>query len=231
MEKKSRKSRENIDVFHHLEQKKLLIKEISKEFFKGSFIDIGCGIMPYKKIIMPQVFNYMGVDIHNETYASVVQPDKYWDGKVLPFKDEEFDSGMLIEVLEHTPEPESVLKECSRVLKKNSHMLITVPFLWNLHDVPHDEYRYTPYSLNRMINNTGFKVIKLKSFGNWDASMASMLALYVKRSHMNEYKRKILLFFLYPVINYLFKRDAKFSHSSFYEGLMITGLWALVQKQ
>jgi ubiquinone/menaquinone biosynthesis C-methylase UbiE len=46
------------------------------------------------------------------------------DAQDLPFKDKEFDTAVLAEILEHVPDPVKALKEAKRVAKK---VVITVP--------------------------------------------------------------------------------------------------------
>ncbi len=198
----------------------------------GCLLDIGCGKMPYKNYILEhsEVKKYIGLDIENALqYDAEVIPDFTWDGKTMPFENNSFDCAFATEVLEHCPEPEIVLKEVFRVLKPNGIFFFTVPFLWNLHEVPHDEYRYTPFSLQRHLKNTGFSDIIIKATGGWHASMAQMLGLWVRRSPMSNKKRKYMSIVLKPIISYLIKKD-KPNQIKFVEGLMITGLYGIVRK-
>lgn len=208
------------------------MKESPKKrfFFKGNFLDIGCGRMPYKTIIeqSKKLEKYIGLDIINPTYQSEIKPDLFWDGEHIPMENSTIDSAMLIEVLEHVPSPQTVLQEIRRVMNKDGVLLITVPFLWPLHDVPHDEYRYTPFSLERLLNQSDFEVLEMEALGGWNASLGTMLSLYVKR-YLGGRKQRIALFFLKPIIKWLFKRDKKNDHSTFRESSMITGLWCLAK--
>ncbi|ALJ04601.1 methyltransferase type 11 [Pseudalgibacter alginicilyticus] len=200
--------------------------------FSNNVLDIGCGKMPYKKYILEnsKIKNYVGLDIENALeYDKDVKPDFTWDGKKMPFENNSFDCAFATEVMEHCPEPELVLKEVLRVLKPNGVFFFTVPFLWNLHEVPHDEYRYTPFSLQRHLENSGFKDLKIKATGGWHASMAQMLGLWVKRSPMTNKKRKYLSMILKPVIVYLLKMD-KNTIVEFKSGQMITGLYGIAKK-
>lgn len=200
--------------------------------FNGNLLDIGCGKMPYKNYILEnsKVTNYIGLDIENALeYDAAIKPDFNWNGKTMPFENNSFESAFGTEVLEHCQEPEIVLKEVLRVLKPEGIFFFTVPFLWNLHEVPHDEYRYTPFSLERHLKNAGFKEIKINATGGWHAAMAQMLGLWVRRSPMSNTKRKWLSIILKPVIQLLIKMD-KPAQVTFKEGQMITGLYGTAKK-
>lgn len=200
--------------------------------FKGKLLDIGCGKMPYKNYILEysKVESYIGLDIETElTYDNGVKPDYTWDGKVMPFESASFDCAFGTEVLEHCPEPEVVLKEVYRVLKPEGTFFFTVPFLWPLHEVPHDEYRYTPFALERHLKNSGFKDININATGGWHAAMAQMLGLWVRRSPMSKSKRNLISQLLKPIIKYLIKLD-KPKTIIFKEGQMITGLYGIARK-
>ena len=224
---------ENMDVYFPLTLKKELIKRISRDVFKkGNLLDLGCGTMPYKKLIIEnsEIIDYTGVDIENPIYQNTQKPDCFWDGFEVPLESSTFDNAILIEVLEHMPKPENTLKELSRLLKKDGNLLITVPFLWTLHDVPNDEFRYTPFALKRMLEENNFEVINLESFNNWHGSMASMLALYARRGCPVKF-RKIFSFFIFPVVKYLMKKDSGSNKAVFNEGQMITGIWCLAKRK
>lgn len=200
--------------------------------FDGRLLDIGCGKMPYKKHILEHsnVNEYIGLDIEDALlYEVSVQPDFTWDGKKMPFSDSSFDCAFGTEVLEHCPEPEIILGEVIRILKPDGIFFFTVPFLWNLHEVPHDEYRYTPFSLQRHLEKAGFRDIEIKATGGWHASMAQMLGLWVRRSPLSKRKRKWMSIILKPIIGFLIKLDKKRT-VHFVEGQMITGLYGIARK-
>lgn len=200
--------------------------------FKGNLLDIGCGKMPYKKFIVENssVDTYVGLDIENALqYDSDIKPDFSWDGINMPFKSDSFDTAFATEVLEHCPQPEVILTETYRVLKNDGCLFFTVPFLWPLHEVPHDEYRYTPFALSRLLREAGFKNIDMKATGGWHASMAQMLGLWARRAPIKNNKRKWLSGILKPVIKQLIQKDQQ-SKLEFTEGQMITGLYGIAFK-
>lgn len=204
--------------------------------FSGTVIDIGCGQMPYREIVLSSpghVERYIGLDLEkNAIYQN--KPDLTWDGKTIPLPENAVDCAMATEVFEHCPEPEATMKEIFRVLRPDGLLFFTVPFLWPLHDVPHDQYRYTPFSMERHLKDAGFININLQSMGGWDESLAQMIGLYVRRKPMSVYTRIVLLVLAYPIVLLLSKmgkrESAKKSREEFGESSMITGLWGVAYK-
>jgi len=201
--------------------------------FKGELLDLGCGKMPYRKLILEEsvVEKYIGLDIENALeYDSKVKPDFTWDGVTIPFESDTFDTVFATEVLEHCPEPKMILGEANRVLKSGGVFFFTVPFLWPLHEVPHDEFRYTPFSLQRLLAENGFDKIVINATGGWHAAMAQMLGLWITRSPMGKFKKKFLASIFKPVIGYLSKVD-QYATVDFNESQMITGLYGVGYKK
>jgi SAM-dependent methyltransferase len=180
--------------------------------FQGTFLDIGCGVQPYRSLITAapsRVEHYLGMDLEGNPTAGYlkVQPERFWNGLHIPMEDASVDSAMATEVLEHCPDPAMVLSEAFRVLRPGGFLFLTVPFLWPLHDVPHDEYRYTPFAMERLLRNAGFGDVALTPLGGWSASLAQMLALWSVRSPMSPRGRKLSTRLTLPIVAYLLKRD------------------------
>ncbi len=64
-------------------------------------------------------------------------------GQALPFRDSVFDGIITQAVLEHVPDPSSVIWEIRRVLKDEGHIYAEVPFLQGYHADPDDYQRFT----------------------------------------------------------------------------------------
>lgn len=174
----------------------------------GTFLDIGCGIMPYRELITKapsRVTRYIGMDIETPIYKATV--DLRWDGSRIPLEDASVDSAMATEVLEHCPDPLVVLKEARRVLKPGGVFFFTVPYIWPLHDAPYDFFRYTPFALEKLLADAGFGDIEVQALGGWNASLAQMIGLWLKRSPMTGEARSKMARQLWPLYQELVKTD------------------------
>ncbi len=200
--------------------------------FHGTFLDIGCGVQPYRALLSAppsRVDRYLGMDLEANAvkgYLSV-RPDLTWDGRRIPLEAASVDSAMATEVLEHCPDPSAVLHEVFRVLRPGAPLFITVPFLWPLHDVPYDEYRYTPFAMRRLLEGAGFTDLAIRPLGGWDASLAQMIGLWTLRRPMPGWKRSLTKRITLPVVRWLLRHDHLPDPMS---APMITGLMAVAHK-
>jgi SAM-dependent methyltransferase len=136
----------------------------------GRLLDVGCGEKPYEHLFRPYVDAYLGVDLEStyvETSAAhrETKPDVLYDGKRLPFDDGSFDTVLNIQVLEHTPEPQALIDEMSRVLKPNGVLILTAPFSFRLHEEPYDFFRFSPHGLRVLCENAKLEVERLEARG------------------------------------------------------------------
>ena len=201
--------------------------------FSGHMLDVGCGQMPYKKFLLDNKYinQYTGLDIESAiVYDENVKPDFTWDGITMPFGNNSFDTVMATEVLEHCPNPNSIILEMKRVLKPGGLIFFTVPFLWNLHEVPHDEYRYTPFALKRIFKECEMEEMELFAHGGWNMSMAQMIGMWVVATKRGA-KRKRWAMLLNPVIKRLMRKDAKQQPINFTDGMMVNGIYGMARKK
>ncbi|MFZ5810993.1 MAG: methyltransferase domain-containing protein [Thermodesulfobacteriota bacterium] len=193
--------------------------------FAGTLLDVGCGQMPYRDHILahnPKITRYVGLDFASGKYAERKKPDLTWDGRVIPLPDGGADCAMVTEVLEHCPDPLPVLTEIRRVLAPGGILFFTVPFLWPIHDAPHDHYRYTPYALERLLAEAGFEDARIQALGGGNAALAQMIGLWLRRAPMSGQAREQLTRDLFPFYEELARTDAV--PTDFTKNPMITGL-------
>jgi len=174
-------------------QYSLLLAQIARAAPKasGRLLDVGCGDKPYKSIFGPYTSEYIGIEhegVFPSTHASSAEgrPDLYYDGHRLPFEDKSFDTVLSVQVLEHTPKPQSLLNEMARVLRPGGLLILSAPFSARLHEQPHDYFRYTPHGLRSMCEEAGLDVTEIWNQGNiWSVighKLNSFLAFRVAES-------------------------------------------------
>jgi SAM-dependent methyltransferase len=193
--------------------------------FRGVCLDVGCGDMPYRSLLLSppfQITSYIGLDRPGDRFQNT-QPDLFWDNERIPLATATVDCALCTEVLEHCPNPLELLQEVQRVLKPGGSLILTVPFLWPLHEVPYDWCRFTPFALQHLLEVAGFQVDDLRSLGGYDRCLAQMLALWVRRRPMNRWLRVGLTFLAYPLWTAL-RLSCEPAELGFAEGQMITGL-------
>jgi len=165
------------------------------------------------------------MDLPDNLYQA---PELEWNGQRIPLHDASVDSALLTEVLEHCPDPEGVLREIARVLKPGGFVFLTVPFIWPIHTVPYDEFRYTPFALRRLLTQAGFQNPIIEATGGRHAVLALTLGLWVRRrpltSRVHVVTRAVLSSLMLPVIWLLLKMDT--CPQEFEESTMIVGLSA-----
>ncbi len=161
----------------------------------GKLLDFGCGSKPYKQYFKNYT-EYVGCDIEVSGHSHKDENiDVYYNGETLPFENETFDSIFSSEVFEHIFNLEPIIQELNRVLRIDGDMLITVPFVWNEHEVPYDFGRYTSFGLTNLLERNGFKVIELRKSTSYIEVLFQMYIEYL-RGGIDKIKIKLIRKFL-----------------------------------
>ncbi|TVR94560.1 MAG: class I SAM-dependent methyltransferase [Spirochaetaceae bacterium] len=83
----------------------------------GTILDIGSGTGAVSRILKERGYIVSSVDVQDRSLVPEDAPILY-DGARLPFADSSFDSGLLLTVLHHTPNPVEVLCDAARVCRQ-----------------------------------------------------------------------------------------------------------------
>lgn len=180
--------------------KQLLHSQIKKfaHYIKGDILDVGAG----KYDRYSDLFNktkYVKNDNKPDFGADIVA-----DAQNIPASDESFDSVISTQTLEHLPNPRQAVKEFYRVIKKGGYCLATVPFFNDIHEEPHDYWRFTNFALEKIFKEAGFKVVEIERTGGFFTTIAQLIIRY-KINKFNLSKRKFG-----KLINPFFKIFSKF---------------------
>lgn len=176
--------------------RKGLMKYINKhkKYVKGRCMDLGCGTQPYKEIL--ECNEYIGVEIAGDK-QDYTENIVYYDGEVLPFKDDFFDSIFSTQVFEHISNLEEILIECKRVLKNNGVMLITVPFIYPEHLMPYDYKRYTSEGVKKLLEKYGFEIIEYEKTSSFIECIFQLKLVYISQVlRKNKFIAKSMIFFV-----------------------------------
>lgn len=206
--------------------------QVSSKSFSGTVLDVGCGHMPYKSLVLSNIAvqEYIGMDLEHSEIYNQVNADLYWDGASIPLADASVDAILLTEVLEHCPDPLHVLNETYRVLKPGGIIVFSVPFLWYLHETPYDFYRYTPYAIDKMLCDTGYKDIELETYGNGRYAFLHVYFIWLKRGSWPKFFRFIIYLVSLPFILFLLNGYKKANNSRFGDGQMFIGIIGAARK-
>jgi SAM-dependent methyltransferase len=72
------------------------------------------------------------------------------------------------QVFEHVKHPYKGIKNIFNMLRKDGYFFISTPFFLKLHGCPEDYWRWTPQGLSLMLQECGFTIEELGSWGNVD---------------------------------------------------------------
>jgi len=156
----------------------------------GTVVDVGCGEQAPRRQIAPGG-RYIGLDYHRtatEWYHT--RPDVYGDAQCLPLVAGSAHCVLLLDVLEHLPDPDRCIAEVHRVLCSRGRLIVEVPFLYPIHDAPLDFHRWTPHGLARLAERHGFRVESIEAFGSPAETAAMLLNLAYARALLNWVERR-----------------------------------------
>lgn len=139
------------------------VKYYTQTYISGLVLDAGAGRGGWKELILQIAEKRESLDI-----KAYDQDGTDWIADLTNMPDvpsQRFDAIVCNQVLEHVKEPQAAINELYRVLKSDGNILISVPHLSRLHELPHDYFRFTPNGLEYLLESTGFNVIKVDTYG------------------------------------------------------------------
>jgi SAM-dependent methyltransferase len=129
-------------------------------------LDAGAGELRYAECFKPH--RYVALDLAvGDAAWDYSRLDVLGDLEQLPLASGTFDAVVNIVTLEHVRRPQQVLDELARVLKPGGRLLLAAPMEWEVHQAPHDYFRYTRHGLEYLLHSAGFGVRRLDPVGGF----------------------------------------------------------------
>lgn len=158
----------------------LVLSELSKHIQEAvaeltgnslRILDVGCGVKPYLPFFKYKAASYIGVDTSLAPNVDIICV-----AEQLPFTDESSDVVICTQVLEHVNDPQKVLKEMHRVLKREGTLILSTHGIWRKHN-PQDCWRWTDMGLKKIL--APFREVEVKNCGGAILCFFQILNLYI----------------------------------------------------
>ena len=140
-----------------------LNKEFSKIESNKRVLTIGSGGEINKLILDYSMHN--NFDITSFDIDDKMNPDILGDICSYDFANVKFDYIIIAEVLEHLHSPQKAVDNIYKILEEKGTVIVTVPFIFPIHETPYDYYRYTKYGLSFLFRN--FKDVDINERNSW----------------------------------------------------------------
>ena len=199
-----------------------VIKYLKNKKFK-KVLDYGAGNSPYRKYVKCDEYKTLDIAQNKKKNINIIiKPNTK-----IPINKNYFDFILLIDVISHIYDFDSVLKECHRVLKKNGKILIFTPFIYRENETPNDYWRFTSFAIKKIISKYKYKNIKIKKIGNANFTIYSinqekniMNKEIINSSFINRIIKKMINYVLLPFYNILIFEKPPLENSGTYHHLM-----------
>lgn len=142
----------------------------------GVTLDLGAGRGPsyWRFVTRPERLITADIDLPSQpsVVCSLEEP--------LPFQGGVCDCVIIFNVLEHVYRAKELVQEAGRVLRRDGHLYLSVPFLVSVHEHTeeydfHDFHRFTQSALRRMLTEAGFAQIRIAGYGGYFAVLTEHL--------------------------------------------------------
>lgn len=152
------------------------LQHLLETFANGVLLDLGCGKVPFYGTYKHRVAEVICADwpgsLHGNEYADIACDAN----RPLPFRDAVFDTVLATDLLEHIYKPTSLMLEMARILKPGGFLIMNTPFMYGLHETPHDYYRMSSFALRRMISEAGLSEVLIETSGGAGHVIADLVA-------------------------------------------------------
>lgn len=148
-------------------------------YVHGMVLDLGCGKAPLFGCYRDFATDVVTLDWAKSPHASQFIDVLHDLNQPLPFAEFTFDCIVLSDVLEHVMEPSRLCREIGRALAGGGCLIGNVPFMYPIHEAPHDYFRYTTFGLRNLFESAGLRIVVLEPTGGSLEVCVDMLAKHL----------------------------------------------------
>ncbi|HEY2931197.1 MAG TPA: class I SAM-dependent methyltransferase [Acidobacteriota bacterium] len=148
-------------------------------------LDAGAGSAPYRSLFSKSEFDYVAVDS-----LAVPNLSAQAEAAQLPFFDGSFDVVLSNQVLEHVTDPCGAARELQRVLSDRGYLLVSCPFVWEVHNFPADYWRFSSQALRLLFSE--MDLVYLEPSTSTAQCLAQTFNLFINRNSRSESWKKLL---------------------------------------
>ena len=143
------------------------VADFSQTLAPGAVVlDAGAGESRHRPLFARQ--RYVAVDLAvGDVQWNYQKLDAIGDLTALPFASGAFDAVLNVVTLEHVRDPAQALREMGRTLKPAGRLLLIAPQDWEVHQSPHDFFRYTRHGMRHLLEQGGFDEIDIQPAGGY----------------------------------------------------------------
>lgn len=160
--------------------------------YGGRVLDVGCGDKPYRTWF-GKVSEYIGLDVLHGPNVDVVVAD----GDPWPLPDNNYDTVFSTQVIEHVGNLELTLAQMSRVLKEGGVIILSFPFLYNVHGAPYDHRRFTHYGAEKLLPD--YEIVHLETQGGIGSTLVILFLNWIDTALSSTRLTKLLKGLLLPI--------------------------------
>lgn len=212
----------------------------------GIILDLGCGDGAYTKEIIDNII-IVGADIDYKILPKIPIPNSFFvnvNAEKLPFKDSKFDNVLCVDVIEHAENDKKIINEISRVIKKDGHLVISIPnenfpFTYDIINKtlkPFNKHLnigiwgfghkriYSYDKLKSLLESNNFKIEKTEYLNHHLAGLAENYISTVMRgpTDYKQAKKSKFVELMMPITDFICKLDKKlFRNSKTSIGIMV----------
>lgn len=161
-----------------MKNRKAYLKEILgialPKYCRGKAVDVGAGYGKYKNLIEDHADSYVSVDNMSSEYQYGKEqhaPDIVSDVLHMPILDNEFDTVVCTEVLEHVEDPFQLFYEIARILKPDGYALVSSGWMSAYHREPKDYWRFSLDGYKVLCTRSGLEFIESYRKGGFFTTM------------------------------------------------------------